>query len=156
MSVCVYVYVCDWYLGITVQQQSRVYSDGCRGERRLERKTESVTWNRYFRGSPLPSVSLSQAAPQVSPCILCWAWLLPSHHFWDWPTTRSKSCWRASTPAASPLPFTSVCADSQASISPNCLLASWPSSLNSSPLLWVNQSIIFDLILTFHQSCPNE
>ena len=45
------------------QQQSRAYSDGYRGERRLEKKTESVTWSRYFPGSPLPSVSSSQAAP---------------------------------------------------------------------------------------------
>ena len=32
----------------------------------------------------------------------------------DWPATRSKSCLRAPTPGASPVPFTSLCADSQA------------------------------------------
>ena len=32
----------------------------------------------------------------------------------DWPTTRSKSCLRAPTPGISPVPFTSLCADSQA------------------------------------------
>ena len=32
----------------------------------------------------------------------------------DWPTTRSKSCLRAPTPGTSPVPFTSLCADSQA------------------------------------------
>ena len=32
----------------------------------------------------------------------------------DWPTTRSKFYLRAPTPGASPVPFTSLCADSQA------------------------------------------
>ena len=47
--------------------------------------------------------------PLISPCFLCWAWF--SVTISDWPTTRPKSCLRA---PASPFPFTSLCADSQA------------------------------------------
>ena len=86
VCMCVCVCVCVWltFGDHLFQQQSRIFSDGSKGERRLEKKTESVTWSSYFPGSPLPFVSLSQAAPQVSPCFLCWAWLVLSHH----------SCWR--------------------------------------------------------------
>ena len=63
----------------------------------------------------------------------------------DLQTTRPKSCLRPPTPGASPVPFKSLCADSQ-SVSQICLLAFWPSSLNSSHFLWVSQSIISDLI----------
>ena len=61
VSVC--VCVCVRFGGHFIQQQSRVSSDGYKGERRLEKKTESVTWSRYFPGSPHPSVSSSQDAP---------------------------------------------------------------------------------------------
>ena len=39
---------------------------------RLERKTESVPWSRYFPGSPLPSVSSPQAAPSGLTLIPLW------------------------------------------------------------------------------------
>ena len=54
----------------------------------------------------------------------------------------SKSCLRVPAPGASPVPFTSLCADSQAQV-PKCLLASRPSSLNSSPLLKLVSSSYF-------------
>ena len=63
LCVCVCMCVCVRFGGHFFQQQSRVSSDGYKGERRLEKKTESVTWSRYFPGSPLPSVSSSQTAP---------------------------------------------------------------------------------------------
>ena len=65
ISVCVCVCVCMWlrFGGHFFQWQNRVFSDGYKGERRLEKKTESVMWSRYFPGSPLPSVSSSQASP---------------------------------------------------------------------------------------------
>ena len=88
--------------------------------------------------------------PLISPCFLCWAWF--SVTISDWPTTRPKSCLRA---PASPFPFTSLCADSQAQF-PKFVSAFWPSSLNSSYFLWVGQSIISDLMFTVHQSCANE
>ena len=43
LSVCVYMCVCVRFGGHFIQQQSRVSSDGYKGERRLEKKTESVT-----------------------------------------------------------------------------------------------------------------
>ena len=63
VCVCVCRYVCVIFGGHFIQQQSRVSSEGYKGERRLEKKTESVMWSRYFPGSPLPSVSSSQASP---------------------------------------------------------------------------------------------
>ena len=73
----------------------------------------------------------------------------------DLQTTRSSYCLSSDAPAASPVPFTSLCLQS-GSVSQICLLAFWHSSLNSSPFLWVSQSIISDLIFTFHQSCTNK
>ena len=63
VCVCVCRYVCVIFGGHFIQQQSRVSSEGYKGERRPENKTESVTWSRYFPGSPLPFVPSSQAAP---------------------------------------------------------------------------------------------
>ena len=75
----------------------------------------------------------------------------------DWPTTRPKLLHKS---------IHTWCSSSSLYNSPRwqlcflfpifCLWASWPSSLNSSPLLWVSQFIIFHLIFTFHQSCTNE
>ena len=114
VSVCVYLYMCVFvrFGGHFIQQQSRVSSEGYKGERRLEKKIESVTWSRYFPGSPLPSVSSSQAVPShlVSSIGLgCFSVTIS-----DWQTTRCKSSLRAPTPGTSPVPFTSLCADSQA------------------------------------------
>ena len=57
----------------------------------------------------------------------------------DWPTTRSKSCIRAPAPGASPVPFTSLCADSQA-VSQICL----------SILTFILKQLLFPLSWSVH------
>ena len=109
------------------------------------KKTESVTWSRYFPGSPLPKL-----LPQVLTCFLCWAWLVLSHHS-CWPKFRSGFLFKSTHTWY--ITFYLYCAESHASISQICLLASWPLSLNSSYFLWDSYFILF---LPFHQSCTNE
>ena len=113
MNVCMHVCVASeiWGSVVPVAEQSLFWQIQ-RGNKTWKKK--SVTWIRYFPGSPLPSVSSSQATPSggqlassVGP-----GWF--SVTISDWPTTRSKSCLRAPTPGASPVPFISLCADSQA------------------------------------------
>jgi len=113
ICICVCVCVCVRFGGHFIQQQSRVSSDGYKGERRLEKKTESVTWSRYFPGSPHPSVSSSQDAPSGLTLFPLFD-VVVSVTISDWSTIRCKSYLTAPALGTSPVPFTSLCADSQA------------------------------------------
>ena len=66
MNVCMHVCVPSeiWESVVPASEQSLFW--------RRERKTKSVTWSRYFSGSPLPSVSSSQAAPSGLNLIPLW------------------------------------------------------------------------------------
>ena len=88
--------------------------------------------------------------PQVLTCFLCWAWLVLSHHS-CWPKFRSGFLFKSTHTWY--ITFYLYCAESHASISQICLLASWPLSSNSSYFLWDSYFIFF---LPFHQSCTNE
>ena len=156
LSVCVYisVYVTE-ICGSVLQQQSRVSSDGYKGERRLEKKTESFTWSRSFPGSPLPSVSSSQAAPSGLTLLPLLGLVVSQSPFLSDQQLMQvlSNCTRPWCISCSL--YITLCWQS-GSVSRICLLAPWPSSLNSSSFLWVSQFIIFDPVFTFHQSCTNE
>ena len=157
LCVCVYIYVCMWlrFAGHFLQQQSRVSSDGYKGERRLEKKTESFTWSRSFPGSPLPSVSSSQAAPSGLTLLPLLGLVVSQSPFLSDRQLMQvlSNCTRPWCISCSL--YITLCWQS-GSVSRICLLAPWPSSLNSSSFLWVSQFIIFDPVFTFHQSCTNE
>ena len=153
--MCVCVCACVRFGDHLFQQQSRVSSDRYKGERRLEKKTESVTWSRYFPGSPLPSVSSSQTAPS-DPTLLPLLGLVVSQS----PFLSDQQLMQVLSNCTRPWCiscslYITLCWQS-GSVSRICLLAPWPSSLNSSHFLWVGQSIISDLMFTVHQSCANE
>ena len=156
VSVCVYTYVCMWlrFAGHFLQQQSRVSSDGYKGER-LEKKTESVTWSRSFPGSPLPSVSSSQAAPSGLTLLPLLGLVVSQSPFLSDQQLMQvlSNCTRPWCISCSL--YITLCWQS-GSVSWICLLAPWPSSLNSSSFLWVSQFIIFDPVFIFYQSCTNE
>ena len=154
MYVCVCVLPLR-FAGHFFQQQSRVSSDGYKGERRLEKKTESFTWSRSFPGSPLPSVSSSQAAPSGLTLLPLLGLVVSQSPFLSDQQLMQvlSNCTRPWCISCSL--YITLCWQS-GSVSQISLLASWHASLNSSSFLWVSQSIIFDPVFTFHQSCTNE
>ena len=151
MCVCV---CCHWDLRVTFSS-SRAESLLMDTKEKEDLKTESVTWSRSFPGSPLPSVSSSQAAPS-DPTLLPLLGLVVSQS----PFLSDQQLMQVLSNCTHPWCiscslYITLCWQS-GSVSRICLLAPWPSSLNSSSFLWVSQFIIFDPVFTFHQSCTNE
>lgn len=155
ICVCVYVYmcVCVRFGGHFFQQQSRVSSDGYKGKEDLKRRQNLS----HEAGTFLDLVFLlclhPKLLPLISPCFLCWAWF--SVTISDWPTTRSKSCIRAPALGISVSLYITLCWQ-LGSVSQICLsILTFILKQLLFPLRLV-QSIISDLIFTFHQSCTNE
>ena len=142
MCVCMHLCVASaiWGLVVPVAEQSLFWQ--IQRGRKTWKKDRGCHMNQVLSWISSSSVSSSQDTPSGGQLAssLGPGWF--SITISGWPITRSKSCLRVPAPGASPVPFTSLCADSQAQV-PKCLLASRPSSLNSSPLLKLVSSSYF-------------
>lgn len=122
VSMCVCVY--EWNLGITCSiSRAESFLMDPQEKEDLERR-QNLSQEAVFHPKLLP---------QVSACFLCWAWLVLSH-LSCWPKFRSGFLFKSMHTWY--ISFYLYCAESHASISPVCLLAPWPLSLNSSYFLW--------------------
>ena len=151
ICVCVCVYV--WDLGVTFSS-SRAESllKDTEEKEDLKRRQNLSRWSRSFPVSPLPSVSSSQAAPSGLTLLPLLGLVVSQSPFLSDRQLMQvlSNCTRPWCISCSL--YITLCWQS-GSVSRICLLAPWPSSLNSSSFLWVSQSIIFDPVFTFHQSC---
>ena len=110
MCVCTCVFLLR--LGSQLfQHQIRVYSEDLKGRQNLSHEAGTFL-DLLFLLCLHPKL-----LPQVSPWFLFGAWLIPRHQLID-QQLDLNFCFRVSAAGAAPLPFTSVCADSCASISP--------------------------------------
>ena len=142
MNVCMHVCVASEIWGSVVPVAERSLFWQIQRGRKTWKKDRGCHMNQVLSWISSSSVSSSQDTPsggQLASSIGP-GWF--SVTISGWPTTRSKSCLRVPAPGASAVPFSSLCADSQAQV-PKCLLASRPSSLNSSPLLKLVSSSYF-------------
>ena len=143
VPMCVYACVCclcDLGVSCSSSRTESILTDP-KGKEDLKKRQRLSHESGTFLDLLFLCVFIPRYSLRWSACIFSWpGWF--SVTISGWPTTRSKSCLRVPAPGASPVPFTSLCADSQAQV-PKCLLASRPSSLNSSPLLKLVSSSYF-------------